>query len=269
MKIRPFCPDDVSLFLALAAAEGWISDPWEFAFLLNSFPRGCLAVEEDGRPVAFVTAVRYGTSGWIGNLIVAKGYRGRGYGTLLVGRAIDELLVAGAGTIWLTASAQGRPIYEGLGFREMDGVARWRGTASGGAEWHRDPVDPEELLPLDRAGWGDDRRALLAAVAGRGMVLREGEGFLVAHPCGSGFQVGPWAAEGRGVASGLLGRALSCLRGGAEVLLDVPVRNGAASSVLDGAGFTVCGRTVLMCVGDEPAYEPEKIFALATMGSVG
>lgn len=269
MKIRPFYPDDVSLFLALAAAEGWISDPWEFAFLLGSFPRGCLAVEENGRPVAFVTAVRYGASGWIGNLIVAEGCRERGYGTLLMGRAMGELLDSGARTVWLTASAQGRPLYEKMGFRERDAVVRWRGTATGGAQRHDDPVAPDELVPLDRAGWGDDRRCILSAVAARGMVLRADGGFLVAHPCGSGFQLGPWAAEGRGVAGELLGRALSRMPGGTQVLLDVPVRNSAAASVLSHAGFAASGRTVLMCAGDEPAYEPEKIFALATLGSVG
>lgn len=269
MKIRPFYPDDVSLFLALAAAEGWSSDPWEFAFILESFPCGCLAVEENGRPVAFVTAVRYGASGWIGNLIVAEEYRGRGYGTLLMGRAMDQLLDSGTRTVWLTASAQGRPLYEKMGFREMDGVVRWRGTATGGAQWHDDPVAPDELVSLDRAGWGDDRRCVLSAVAARGIVLRENGGFLVAQPCGSGFQLGPWAADGRGVAGELLGRALSRLQGGAQVLLDVPVRNGAAASVLAHAGFAAGGGTVLMCAGAVPAYEPGKIFALATLGSAG
>lgn len=269
MEIRPFHARDVSGFLALAAAEGWISDPWELAFLLGNFPRGCLAVEEDGHPVAFVTAVRYGTSGWIGNLIVAKEARGQGCGTLLMKRATDELLAAGVKTAWLTASAQGRSLYEKMGFRGIDEVVRWSGVATGGVEWHGDPVDPEHLVPLDRAGWGDDRLAILAAAAGRGMVLREAAGFLAAQPCGSGFQVGPWAAGDRGAASVLLERVRPRLPQGARVLLDVPVRNGAAASILGAAGFTDCGRTVLMCAGDSPAYAPEKIFALATMGSAG
>ncbi|CAG1010836.1 hypothetical protein BURK2_04118 [Burkholderiales bacterium] len=269
MEIRPFVPDDVPLFLSLAAAEGWISDPWEFAFLLDTFPFGCLAVEEEGRPVAFVAAVRYGTSGWIGNLVVAKDVRGRGLGTRLMQRAVDKLLAAGVKTVWLTASEAGRPLYEKLGFREMDGVVRWHGMARGGGENDRDPVCPDELVPLDGAGWGDDRGALLAAVAARGTVLREEGGFLVVQPCGDDFQIGPWAAVDRRVAAGLLGRALTRLRSGARVLLDVPVRNVAAAALLNGTGFTVGGRTVLMCVGAVPAYAPEIIFASATMGSMG
>jgi len=269
VEIRPFRFGDVSEFLSLAAAEGWVSDPWEFAFLLESFPRGCLAVEEEGRPAAFVTAVRYGTSGWIGNLIVAKDVRGRGLGTLLMHRAVDELLAAGVKTVWLTASSAGRPLYEKMGFREMDGVVRWRGTATGGAKGGSDPVRPDELISLDRAGWGDDRAALLAVVTARGMVVRQEGGFLVAQPCGDGFQVGPWAAADPAVAAGLLGRALSRPQLGARVLLDVPVRNVAAAALLNDAGFIVGGRTVLMCMGAVPVYAPERVFALASTGSMG
>lgn len=269
MDVRPFAPEDVPAFLALAAAEGWVSDPWEFAFLLGSFPHGCLAVEEEGRPAAFVTAVRYGTSGWIGNLIVAKDARGRGLGTRLMRRALDELLAAGVKTVWLTASSAGLPLYEKMGFREMDGILRWSGTARGGGEGAGDPAHPDGLVHLDRAGWGDDRGAILAAVAARGMVLREAGGFLLLHPCGDHYQMGPWTAADRAAAARLLDRALSRRPSGSRLLLDVPARNLAAASLLNDADFTPAGRTVLMCLGERPAYMPERIYALATMGSIG
>jgi len=269
MTIRPFASADIPRFLDLAAAEGWLSDPWEFAFLLDRFPAGCLTLEEEGEAVAFVTAVRYRDSGWVGNLIVARHGRGRGYGTLLMGRAVDQLRAAGVKTIWLTASAAGRPLYEKMGFREMDAIFRWSGTARGGGDGGSDPARRDELVLLDRAGWGDDRGAVLAAVAARGVVLREAGGFLMLHPCGDNFQVGPWTAADRAVAARLLDRALSRRPAGSQLLLDVPARNGAAASLLTGAGFTPGGGTVLMCLGERPAYAPERIFALATMGSIG
>lgn len=269
MTIRPLVSADVPRFLALAAAEGWMSDPWEFLFLLDAFPAGCLALEENEGAVAFVTAVRYGVSGWVGNLVVARHARGRGHGTLLMGRAVDQLRAAGVRTVWLTASAAGRPLYEKMGFREMDGILRWSGTARGGGDGGSDPARRGDLVLLDRAGWGDDRGAVLAAVAARGMVLREAGGFLLLHPCGDNYQVGPWAAADRAAASRLLDRALSRRPSGSRLLLDVPVRNGAAASLLNDAGFTPGGRTVLMCLGDRPAYVPERIYALATMGSIG
>lgn len=268
MDIRPFNNGDLPAFLDLAAAEGWVSDPWEFSFVMDAFPRGCLAGEY-GRAVAFVTAVRYTLSGWIGNLIVAKDLRGRGYGSRLMGRALAELLAAGVETVWLTASEQGRPIYEKMGFREIDAVIRWSGTATEGSAWEGDPVPLDELVALDRAGWGDDRSGILAAVAARGVVMRERGGFMVMQPCGGGFQVGPWTAVDAGAAEGLLDRARLCLRQGEQVLLDVPARNGGAARILAAAGFTAVGRTVLMYRGAPPAYVPNRIFALATMGSIG
>lgn len=268
MEIRLFRQGDIPAFLALAAAEGWVSDPWEFSFILDAFPRGCLAVDE-GRAVAFVSAVRYTNSGWIGNLIVAEDMRGRGYGSRLMRRALDELLAAGVETVWLTASEQGRPLYEKMGFREIDSVVRWRGIATGGGDGGGGVVTLHDCIALDRSGWGDDRSALIAAVTSRGMSFGNRGGFVVMQPCSAGFQAGPWAAVDAGVAEGLLVRALSSLREGAQVLLDAPASNADATRILTGAGYETVGRTVLMYRGSPPAYVPGRIFALATMGSIG
>lgn len=269
MEIRPFTSDDVPAFLALAAAEGWISDPWEFAFLLGSFPHGCLAMEEEGRPVAFVTAIRYGTSGWIGNLLVEKERRGRGYGTLLMRRSVDELLAAGIRTVWLTASLAGRPIYERMGFREIDQIARWSGRGTGQGSVGVDTISLSDMVDLDRAGWGDERQAILSAVVSRGSLLCGADGFLVVQRCGDAFQFGPWSCGGRREASALAGRALGVVGEGMPVFLDVPVRNIDAAALLNAIGFSITGRTSLMFVGWEPEYDPTRIFALASMGGMG
>uniref|UniRef100_A0A831U1U7 GNAT family N-acetyltransferase n=1 Tax=Geobacter metallireducens TaxID=28232 RepID=A0A831U1U7_GEOME len=268
MTIRTFVSDDVPRFLALAAAEGWTSDPWEFDFLLEHFPGGCLTLEEGGKAQAFVTALPHGTSGWIGNLIVAPDARGRGYGTLLMERAMDELLAAGVTTVWLTASLAGRPIYERMGFREIDQVARWSGRGRGQGE-RGDLIPLGRMVAMDRAGWGDVREPLLSAVVSRGSLLGGADGFLVVQPCGSGVQLGPWSCGDRGEASSLLGRVIGPAADEIPVILDVPVRNGAAAALLTAAGFSTVGRTALMYAGVVPAYDPTRIFALASMGSMG
>lgn len=267
MEIGPFTQESLDRFLALAGAEGWISEPWELSFLRQAFPRGCLAAVVAGRPVGFITAIRHGTGGWIGNLIVERGSRGRGVGARLMERALDELVTDGVETVWLTASPAGRPLYERMGFREMDSVTRWVGIGSSGSVV-ADSVPMEELVSLDREGWGDRREALLAAVGGRGTLLAEEGGFLVVQPCGEGFQIGPWCG-GKGCSGALLARARAVAGSGKRVVLDVPVRNVSASALLNGAGFSVAGRTSLMYVGRIPTYDPLKIFALASLGSMG
>lgn len=269
MRIEPFQSADIDPFLELAGAEGWISDRWEFDFLLSAFPGGCLVGRIDRRAVAFVTAIVYGTSGWIGNLIVAPGERGKGYGAFLIRRAFDVLGEAGAQTVWLTASPAGKPIYERLGFREVDVIKRWHGKVSGPGFALRTAPSLAGMAAIDRAGWGDGREKVLSVVARRGTVFGVPDGFLVAQPSPRGAQFGPWGCGSKDGAGTLLDQGLSALPEGTDVLLDVPVRNVAAASLLHARGFAVCGGSSLMFAGREPAYVPEKVYALASMGSMG
>src|SRR6266516_6587956 len=119
MRIDAFGHDDIDGFLSLAVAEGWICGRWEFEFLFRSFPQGCLVAREAELPIGYVTSIRYGESGWVGNLLVRKECRGKGVGTALMKQALAALSEAGAGTTWLTASREGKPIYESLGFAEV------------------------------------------------------------------------------------------------------------------------------------------------------
>src|SRR5512147_3174250 len=130
MDIDFFRNEDVDTFLALAAEEQWICGRWELDFLLRRFPDGCLAARLDDGPIAFVTAMKYGESGWIGNLVVRDDQRGKGIGSGLMVKSLQTLMDAGARTVWLTASEKGRPVYEGLGFRAIDRIGRWFGKGS-------------------------------------------------------------------------------------------------------------------------------------------
>ena len=268
MEIDPFRHDDIDGFLALAADEGWVCDRWEFGFLLEQFPSGCLAAREKGVTVGYVTAIRHGFSGWVGNLIVRPGFRGKGVGSILMGQALAVLASAGAETVWLTASRQGKPIYERLGFVVVDVINRWVGKGLWNGVGRRHGGDLSAIIETDRAGWGDRREHLLAASLERGSLYGADDAFLVSQPCGDAVQFGPWGGSG---ASGLLLLEAALLEAGkgTKVVLDVPIRNTWQTSLLLGRGFTIGGSTLLMCRGNEPAYTPELIGALASMGSMG
>ena len=269
MKTDRFRHEDIDSFLHLAAEEGWLCDPWEFDFLLGAFPDGCFVVRGADGPLAFVTAVSYGTSGWIGNLIVRSDQRGLGIGKELMKQAIAALQRAGTETIWLTASQAGMPIYEKLGFTAVDEVRRWAGYGSG------DPVPAdgsicfEKMLETDRAGWGDERKALLLAVSERGTAYENGDGFIVRQRCGNVTQLGPWGCGSIDGAVALLDMAMGGTGAGNPVVLDVPAGNVVAAGLLDSRGFAVRGKTVLMSFGRPAAYRPDNVYALASMGSIG
>lgn len=268
MVIDQFRHDDIEPFLALAAAEGWVCDRWEFEFLLAQFPSGCLTARREGELVGYVTSIKYDSSGWIGNLIVSRECRGEGIGSALMEGALAALDTAGAATVWLTASKQGKPIYERLGFTVVDVIYRWVGQGIWGGS--SAPVDcsREALLDIDNAGWDDRRESIIDAAIRRGRLYHAGRSFLVSQPCSGGIQLGPWGGLDRN-APILLDEALLGAGKGVKVLLDVPIRNTEQTALLLGKGFSIRGSTLLMCRGTRPAYAPESVYALASMGSMG
>ena len=268
MRIDAFRQEDIDGFLALAGSEGWICGRWEFDFLFRSFPSGCLVAWEAELPVGYVTSIKYGDSGWVGNLLVRKECRGKGVGTALMKQALDALSEAEAGTAWLTASREGKPIYESLGFAAVDVVNRWVGEGIDGKVPIREALSRAEILAIDRAGWGDRRDVLIDVVRGRGQVRGSSDAFLVSQPCAEGIQLGPWGGMDRG-AQLLLDDALVEAGRGTRVFLDAPIRNTGQTSLLLGMGFSIRGSTLLMCRGEAPAYVPERVFGLASMGSMG
>lgn len=271
MQIDQFKHNDLERFMSLAKAEGWICDRWEFNFLMDVFPQGCLVARRWGIPVGFVTAVKYGTGGWIGNLIVREQFRGQGVGGMLMKHALAALESAGTETVWLTASLAGKPIYESLGFKSVDVINRWVGGGIGGEEenhaamWE---ISRDDMLLVDQAGWGDRRDAIIDLAVERGSVFSTSGAFLVSQPCTDGVQLGPWGGNDSGALL-LLEEALAEAGWGEKVFLDAPLRNAGLTAILPGMGFTVRGSTLLMCKGATPDYAPERIFALASMGSMG
>ena len=266
--VVPFVESDIGSFVALAKEEGWVTGEWELQFLLQNFPKGCLVWREGGCAVGYITSVKHGNSGWIGNLLVKSEARGRGIGRKLMEGALDALLKGGAVTIWLTASVKGEGLYRKLGFVPIDSVNRWVGEGRFnpvliGADLHYQEV----VRQVDMAGWGDRRDALLDTTCDRGRVFCGNCSFLCCQPWEDGTQLGPWGSLFESQAEPLLDLALSSVSG--RVFLDVPAGNVVAAALLTRRGFSLRGSNTLMYLGAEPRFEPKKVFALASMGSMG
>lgn len=265
--VRRLEPRDIASFLDLAGREGWVSDRWELEFLLEEFPRGCLAWRGTAGTLGYVTSVRYGKSGWIGNLLVCEEARRRGVGRALMEGAVAELLKSGVETVWLTASADGAGLYRKLGFVPIDGINRWGGKAAIKGSRKSDPLDLESLRAIDRVGWGDRRESLLWVTCGRGRLHTSSGGFICFQKWNSGTQIGPWSCLIGSQAEEFLDQVLT--EGDDDFFLDVPEGNFAAGELLMRRGFAVRGRTLLMYLGNDPLYQPGSIYALASMGSMG
>lgn len=266
--LSPFLHSDIEPFISLATAEGWICGEWELEFLLESFPQGCLVEREGDCVLGYVTAIRHDRSGWIGNLLVAPGVRGRGIGRKLMEAALHALQACGVETVWLTASADGVGLYKKLGFVAIDSINRWVGEGSNEQRLSAaPPCDQAVMRHVDRSGWGDRRDALLAVTSRRGQAFCSNYSFICTQAWGHGTQLGPWGSLLTSEAEPLLDVALSCA--GEQVFLDVPVGNVAAAGLLTRRGFSIRGYNTLMYLGAAPKYEPQRVFALASMGSMG
>lgn len=266
MQIATFTPDDIHPFLDLAKDEGWISTRRELAFLLERSPDGCLVCHEQGKPVGFVTAMRHGRSGWIGNLLVGAANRGRGIGSALFTQAMEVLQRNGVTTTWLTASSAGRPIYERNGFRCCDRIRRWEREGGSSDQTDAKAAVRTDWQEIDYLGWGDARNDLLEYAAGDGGAIGAEEGFLMLQRLGNGHQIGPFGALNPQTAEQLLEQAL---QGAGRMLVDVPLANRYAGRLLTPRSFEVIGEVDLMYAGQPPAYHPECIYGLASMGSMG
>lgn len=259
---------DIPDFLSMARKEGWVTAAWEFEFLLRQYPAGCLAWRENGMSLGYVTALKHDKSGWIGNLLVDYQARRRGIGKRLMKGALDALLAGGVETCWLTASAQGEGLYRELGFVPIDSINRWVGEGGfGKVLLGLGPSDREAIGQVDRAGWGDRRIALLEITSSRGRTFCGNHSFLCCQPWEDGTQLGPWGSLLEAQAEPLLDLALSGIEG--RVFLDVPAGNLKAASLLSQRGFSIRGTNILMYLGERPLYEPSKVYALASMGSMG
>ena len=86
-----------------------------------------------GRLVATALACRTPSAfGWIGMVIVHEPYRRRGLASRLMERTIAELRDRDL----VRSSTRHRPaqaVYERMGFRPVDALARWRGPEGGAA----------------------------------------------------------------------------------------------------------------------------------------
>lgn len=167
--LRLLTRSDLEFAHGLSRLAGWNQTrrDWERFHSLAS--KGCFLAEKDGQPAGTATTTSYGSAlAWIGMVLVHPDFRRQGIGTTLLEGAIRHLREEkGIACIRLDATPEGRPLYEGLGFRSEWGLRRWVREATGETST-LDPGETEGLsekhLALDHAVFGADRRELLRSL---------------------------------------------------------------------------------------------------------
>lgn len=258
---------DWQTFKSLAAQEGWRVPQQELILHQQGGCSHAWALRHCGTTIGLVTGVRHQHSAWIGNLIIAPAERGRGYGAALFDHAVKELRTAGASTLWLTASAQGAPLYAARGFHSVGKVERWVRREGGRGEKGQLAAGIHGA-GVDATIWGDDRSNLLRQLESAGIWLQQGESLALLQQ-GDDFQIiGPWygSTQPQDDAS-LLDRLVAAAAPPQELVIDL-VADSGRQSLLTAAGFTPGGSSELMVAGP-PQVQWARLLALATLGSCG
>ncbi|MCJ0875712.1 GNAT family N-acetyltransferase [Streptomyces sp. AP-93] len=271
---------DMALFRDWADEEGWNpGDSDRFAFAVAD-PGGFLIGRLRGKPVACISAVRYGAGfGFIGFYIARPDVRGQGYGIRMWKAGMERL---DGRLVGLDGVVEQQHNYRKSGFRSAWNNVRHEGVPQAAGE------PPEETAPgvrivdaatlpfgqlaaYDRRFFPAPRDAFLAAwvgLPGRTALaaVRDGrvEGLGVVRPGSGASRIGPLYAAGPAVAAALVLRLAERTPDG-RVAVDVPDATPRAAALLGGLGLTPTFETARMYTGQEPDLDLTGMYGVTSL----
>ena len=273
LSIRTMRPDEISIAVKWAAAEGWNPGLADDACFAAVDPEGFLIGELNGVPAATVSCVNYSASfAFLGFYIVREDLRGRGYGLRIWDAAIAH---AGPRVIGLDGVVAQQQNYRKSGFELAYANVRYGGIVAA-------PDAPQAGLmalaevPLaaveayDATVFPAPRPAFLRAWIGSpghvGCALMRDSGLVgwgVIRPCRKGCKIGPLVADDRATAEVVLSALLASV-GGGEIFLDVPSINRNAVALAQDLGLVPVFETARMYTGAIPPLRLERVFGVTT-----
>src|ERR1700733_12235582 len=271
LRIRLMRPDEISIAVNWAAAEGWNPGLADDACFAAGDPEGFFIGELDGAPVATVSCVNCGASfAFLGFYIVREDLRGRGYGLRIWDAAIAH---AGPRVIGLDGVVAQQQNYRKSGFELAYANVRYSGTVAT-RDAPRAGVIALAEVPLaaveayDATVFPAPRPAFLRAWIGSPghvgwALMREGGlvGWGVGRPCRRGWKSGPLVADARATAEVVLSALLASV-GGGEIFLDVPSINRDAVALARDLGLAPVFETARMYTGVVPRSRIERVFGV-------
>ncbi|MGY0573386.1 GNAT family N-acetyltransferase [Bradyrhizobium sp. RDM12] len=273
LQIRHLGPEEISIAIDWAAAEGWNPGLHDAACFAIPDANGFLVGEIDGEPVATVSCVNYDDRfAFLGFYIVRAGFRGRGHGLRIWNAAMAH---AGSRVIGLDGVVAQQDNYRKSGFQLAYANIRYGGAITAPQRARADVVAlgtiPFALVEADDATVFPARRgAFLRAWvdtpghAGRAL-LRGGRlaAWGVIRPCRIGRKIGPLVADDRAAADAIV-QALLASPGSNEIVLDIPAVNREGIALAESLGLKPTFETARMYTGPVPSQRLDRVFGVTS-----
>jgi ribosomal protein S18 acetylase RimI-like enzyme len=256
LPVRALTQADLPAIVALTTDRAWppAYSRWRLLFAVSE-PYG--VDDPAGGLAGMVVLTRYGPAlAAIGMMVVASRHGRLGLGRKLMEHA---LALAGGATVYLTATGEGRPLYERVGFRAVDRSVTYAGQL--------DPDPAGDLVPARRVAeadvaaiaaadlpvFGGDRHRVLA------QLVTFADDFQVRSDPADGYAacwrqdddrvVGPVVARTDAGCQGLISRLASAAAG--PVRVDILGRHENLARWAQSRGLTARNETTLMVTGGD------------------
>lgn len=268
-EVRQLRESDIPGAMRLKDAAGWNQTKADWARLLAVQPGGCFALDCDGVLAATATVLVYGGElAWIGMVLTAPEYRGRGFARTMMDHSMQFARGSGVPCVGLDATDMGVGLYRRFGFEEEGIVERW-GRPAGLESPHRVSAGPwEPDADLDARAFGADRMKLLASLATAEAASLPGLGYAMGRPGSKAAYFGPCVAKAQQAARDLL-RWFLARHPGEPVYWDILRDNRQALLLAEEHGFQPLRRLIRMRRPLRPALQaaaPEIGLVFATAG---
>jgi len=248
VEIRLLQESDIAAAMDLKRLAGWNQTETDWRTLLQLETNGCFAAVLDDQLLGTTTTTSYGSQlAWIGMVLVQPEKRRTGIATKLLQTALSYLEHR-VSIVKLDATADGKSVYERIGFEVESLIERWSRKGEP-VNFERQPetIDSDtrrEILRLDAQAFGADRSKLLSLLLTntcvRPVVQRTEAGsvtgYALARPGSNAAYVGPVVLDRGSDASALLDQILEQLHS-SPVYVDLNRNWGVGQRLLSERGF--------------------------------
>jgi len=273
VEIRLLRESDIAAAMDLKRLAGWNQTETDWSTLLQLEPNGCFAAVLDDQLLGTTTTTSYGSQlAWIGMVLVRPERRRTGIATKLLQSALSYLEHK-VSIVKLDATADGKSVYERIGFEVESLIERWSRKGEP-VNFERQPetIDSDtrrEILRLDAQAFGADRSKLLSLLLTntcvRPVVTRTEAGcvtgYALARSGSNASYVGPVVSDEGSDASALLDQILEQLHS-SSVYVDLNRNWGEGQRLLSERGFEKQRDLIRMRRGSALPTSP-LVFAIA------